>query len=375
MPRFNFWQRTLPCLVLLCALAPALATPTRAAAKAKRPQAVKAKGPQAGLADQAQDAVTYGRREDVMRFAAAVAQAQQLDPAWVEAALAQARYQPSVARLIMPPAVGTAKNWAAYRARFIEPQRIRAGAAFWQANEAWLEAAAKQYGVPAELVIGIIGVETYYGRMMGNYRVLDALATLAFDFPTGRKDRSPFFRDELSQFLALAQREGLAPISLKGSYAGAMGLGQFMPSSIQKYAVDFDRDGHTDLINSPADVIGSVANYLAGHGWQAGMPTHFAVKPPVDTADRAALLVSDILPSFSAAQLAERGAQLDEDGRAHTGPLALIELQNGDSAPTHIAGTQNFYVVTRYNWSAYYALAVIELGRAVKASRALQGRP
>jgi len=362
MPSLKFRQRTLPCLALLGALISATSVQATPAPKSKRVKALQT--------DQTPDAVIYGRREDVVRFAAEVAQSRQLDVAWVEAALAQARYQPSVARLIMPPAVGTAKNWAAYRGRFVEPQRIRAGVAFWQANEAWLEAAEKQYGVPAEVVVGIIGVETYYGRMMGSYRVLDALATLSFDFPTGRKDRSPFFRDELSQFLAMAQREGQAPTSFKGSYAGAMGLGQFMPSSIQKYAVDFDRDGHVDMAGSAADVIGSVANYLAAFGWQPGMPTHFAVKPPVDTADRAALLVSDILPSFNAAQLAERGAQLSDEGRAHTGPLALIELQNGDAAPSHFAGTQNFYVVTRYNWSAYYALAVIELGQAVKASRA-----
>jgi membrane-bound lytic murein transglycosylase B len=265
--------------------------------------------------------------------------------------------------------VGTAKNWAAYRARFIEPQRIRAGLAFWQANEAWLEAAERQYGVPADLIIGIIGVETFYGRMTGGFRVLDALATLAFDFPSGRKDRSAFFKDELAQLLVLAQREGQAPASFKGSYAGAMGLGQFMPSSILKYAVDFDRDGHVDMAGSPADVIGSVANYLAAFGWARDQPTHFAIQPPVDTAERAALLLPDIQPSFTAQQMIERGAALPDEARAHEGLLALIELQNGEAAPSHIAGTQNFYVVTRYNWSAYYALAVIELGQAVKAQR------
>jgi len=156
---------------------------------------------------------------------------------------------------------------------------------------------------------------------------------------------------------------------VKGSFAGAIGLGQFMPGSINRYAVDFDGDGHINMASSAADVIGSVANYLAQHGWQRGLPTHYAVKPPVDTADRAALLAPDILPSFTAAQLAERGAVLDAAGQAHSGPLALVELQNGDAAPSHIAGTTNFYAVTRYNWSAYYALAVIELGQAVAAAR------
>jgi membrane-bound lytic murein transglycosylase B len=223
--------------------------------------------------------------------------------------------------------------------------------------------------VPAAVVVGIIGVETFYGRMTGGFRVLDALATLSLDFPKGRKDRSGFFRDELGQFLALAQREGLAPATVKGSFAGAIGLGQFMPGSINRFAVDFDGDGHIDMAANAADVIGSVAHYLAEHGWQRGMATHFAVKPPVDTSDRAVLLAPDILPSFSAAQFAERGAVLDTAGAAHPGPLALVELQNGDAAPSHVAGTQNFYAVTRYNWSSYYALAVIELGEAVAATR------
>ena len=319
--------------------------------------------------DDAPDAVTYGRREDAVQLADLLAERHGLDPAWARAQLAQARYLPVVARLIMPPPAGTAKNWAAYRARFVEPERIRAGVAFWAANEAWLAAAEQRYGVPAAIVVGIIGVETFYGRVTGTFRVLDALATLSLDFPTGRKDRSGFFRDELGQFLTLAHTQQLPPASVKGSFAGAIGLGQFMPGSINRFAVDFDGNGHIDMAGSNADVIGSVAHYLAEHGWQRGQPTHFAVKPPVDSADRAVLLVPDILPSFTAAQLAERGALLDAAGAAHSGPLALVELQNGDAAPSYVAGTQNFYAVTRYNWSSYYALAVIELGQAVAAAR------
>ena len=319
--------------------------------------------------DDAPDAVTYGRREDAVQLADLLAERHGLDPAWARAQLAQARYLPVVARLIMPPPAGTAKNWAAYRARFVEPERIRAGVAFWAANEAWLAAAEQRYGVPAAIVVGIIGVETFYGRVTGTFRVLDALATLSLDFPTGRKDRSGFFRDELGQFLTLAHTQQLPPASVKGSFAGAIGLGQFMPGSINRFAVDFDGNGHIDMAGSNADVIGSVAHYLAEHGWQRGQPTHFAVKPPVDSADRAVLLVPDILPSFTAAQLAERGALLDAAGAAHSGPLALVELQNGDAAPSYVAGTQNFYAVTRYNWSSYYALAVIELGQAAAAAR------
>ena len=300
-------------------------------------------------------------------------------------ALAQARFVPSVARLIMPPPVGSAKNWAAYRDRFIEPVRIRAGVAFWQANEAWLNLAEQRYGVPPDIVVGIIGVETLYGRQTGGFRVIDALATLAFDFPAGRKDRSAFFRDQLEQLLVLSQRDGSDPLTVKGSYAGALGMPQFMPSSVLKYAVDFDGDGHIDLHRSSADAIGSVAHYLAEFGWQRGLPPTLEVTAPSDADDLAWLLAPDILPSFTAQDFTDRGARVAwplavdpavsadanaaPHGAAATGKLALVELQNGAAAPSYVAGTANFYAVTRYNWSSYYAMAVIGLGQAVKRSR------
>jgi membrane-bound lytic murein transglycosylase B len=319
--------------------------------------------------DAAPDLVTYGSRDDVMRFADALAERRGLDAAWVRAALEKARFVPSVARYIMPPAAGTAKNWAAYRARFVEPIRIRAGVAFWRANEEWLAQAEEVYGVPPEIVVGIIGVETIYGRQMGNFRVIDALATLSFDFPAGRKDRSEFFRDELENWFVLCNSEGIDPLAWRGSYAGALGMPQFMPSSFNKYAVDFDNDGHVDLHANPADVIGSVAHYLGEFGWRRGLPTHYEVKPPVETSARALLLAPDILPTFTAGEMAERGAVLGADARAAETTLALVELQNGDAAPSYVAGTPNFYAITRYNWSSYYALAVIELGAAVSSAR------
>ncbi|MBX9793325.1 MAG: lytic murein transglycosylase B [Burkholderiaceae bacterium] len=330
------------------------------------------------------DVVTYGRRADVMLFGAEVAARQGLDVEAVQAALAQSRFVPDVVKFIMPPPTGTAKNWAAYRARFIEPRRIRAGVAFWRANEAWLTLAEQRYGVPPEIVVGIVGVETLYGQHMGGFRVIDALATLSFDFPTERKDRSAFFRAELEQLLVLSQREGRDPLSLKGSYAGALGMPQFMPSSVNKYAIDFDGDGHIDLHANAADVIGSVAHYLAEFGWQRGLPTHFDVTAPGDPTDRALLLGPDIVPTFTPQQFIEHGAVFgtpapalaasgaaSADGDASTDPglLALVELQNGDEAPSFVAGTANFYAITRYNWSSYYALAVIELGRAVRRAR------
>ena len=319
--------------------------------------------------DGAPDLVTYGQRDDVMAFADGVAERRGLDGAWVRAALEQSRFVPDVVRYIMPPPTGTAKNWAAYRARFVEPIRIRAGVAFWREHEKWLTLAEELYGVPPEIVVGIVGVESIYGRQMGNFRIIDALATLAFDFPAGRKDRSDFFKDELENWFVLCQSEGIAPIAWKGSYAGAIGMAQFMPSSFNKYAVDLDGDGHVDLHTSGADVIGSVANYLAEFGWQRGLAVRFSVKPPTDTGDRAALLLPDIVPTFSSAEMTARGVALPREALALDGPLALVELQNGSVAPSYVAGTANFYAITRYNLSSYYAMAVVDLGEAVQRAR------
>ena len=305
----------------------------------------------------------YGSRADVAAFAQDVAARRGLEAAWVQAQLAQARRVPAVQRLIMPPPAGTAKNWAAYRARFIDRARVDGGLRFWRAHASWLEQARVRWGVPPEVVVAVIGVETFYGRHMGNFRVLDALATLAFDFPSGRSDRSGFFREELEELLVLARREGVDAGHWRGSYAGAMGLPQFMPGSLARWAVDFDEDGHINLHGSAADAIGSVAHYLAAFGWRTDLPTHYRVAAPVDTRERAALLGPDILPTFTPAQFMARGAELPPEAHEHDGLLALVELQNGEAAPSYVAGTSNFYVVTRYNWSAYYAMAVIDLAQ------------
>ncbi len=324
----------------------------------------------------------YSQRDDVQRFAEAVAARRpELDVAWVREQLGQARYVPAAAQLIMPPPAGTAKNWAAYRARFVERERIAAGVSFWRANQAWLTQAEARWGVPAEIIVGIVGVETFYGRIMGNFRAIDALATLSFDFPSGRSDRSPFFREQLEELLVWSRREGSDPLAVRGSFAGAVGLPQFMPGSINRYAIDFDNDGRIDFMKPAqgADAIGSIARYLAAFGWQPGLPTHYRITPPPSLVDRAVLLVPDILPSFSAAQLIERGAELAPEGRAHAGLLALVELHNGGAAPSYVAGTSNFYALTRYNWSSYYALAVIDLGsevaKAVAGMAALAAPP
>ncbi|MEN9538331.1 MAG: lytic murein transglycosylase [Pseudomonadota bacterium] len=302
-----------------------------------------------------------------MRLADDIAARRDLDPAWVRSTLAGARMLPVVQRLIAPPPRGTVKNWAAYRARFVEPIRIQAGVRFWQAQRDWLAKAEAEYGVPAEIIVGIIGVETIYGQQTGNFRVIDALATLTLAFPTSHPrstERQTFFQGELEQFLSLCQRSGIEPHSLLGSFAGAMGLPQFMPSSWVKHAVDFDGDGKVDLFNSPADVIGSVANYFKAYGWTPGQPTHYPVTFDKATLDLDTLLAPDILPSFTQASFAAKGALLPA-GVQHDGPLALVELQNAQAPASFVAGTQNFYVITRYNWSSYYAMAVIEVGAAV----------
>ena len=271
---------------------------------------------------------------------------------------------------------GKATNWRIYRSRFIDPVRIAAGVAFWQAHAATLERAEREFGVPAAIIVGIVGVETIYGRNVGNFRVMDALATLSFDFPDAHpraSERRVFFRNELEQLLSLAKRSGIEPLSLRGSYAGAMGLPQFMPSSWARYAIDFDGDGRVDLFRSPADVIGSVANYFKAFGWQPGMATHYPVQFDSTRLDLEALLAPDILPTFSAKSLADKGVLLDAAGQHHAGPLALVELQNGSAPAAYIAGTENFYAITRYNWSSYYAMAVIELGQAV--AREMKNKP
>ena len=352
------------------ALATTAVAPAGAARKSLQRQAT------AVADDGAPDLVTYGQRDDVMAFADGVAERRGLDPAWVRAALAQSRFVPSVVRYIMPPPAGTAKNWAVYRARFVEPIRIRAGVAFWRANETWLAMAEELYGVPPEIVVGVVGVESIYGRQMGNFRIIDALATLAFDFPAGRKDRSDFFKEELENWFVLCKSEDVDPAAWKGSYAGAIGMAQFMPSSFNKYAVDLDGDGHVDLHASAADVIGSVANYLAEFGWKRGLPVRFSVRPPTETSDRAALLAPDIVPTFTAEEMIAKGATLPPEALAVDSALALIELQNGTAAPSYVAGTSNFYAITRYNWSSYYAMAVVQLGEAVRSSfKETQSRP
>jgi membrane-bound lytic murein transglycosylase B len=306
-----------------------------------------------------------------MQIANEIAARRNLDQQWVSQAIGAARFMPGIAKAILPPAVGVPKNWALYRSRFIDQVRIKAGVKFWNANRETLERAEAQTGVPVAIVVGIIGVETIYGQQTGTFRVMDALSTLAFDFPSAHPRaaaRAAYFLSELEEYLTLTARTNTDPMALRGSYAGAMGWPQFMPSSWVKYAVDFDGDGRVDLFHSQADVIGSVANYFKAFNWKPGIATHYPVSFDLQKLDKAALLAPDIVPTFTPADFAANGAIVDAAGMQHSGLLALIELQNGSNAPMYVAGTENFYAITRYNWSSYYAMAVIELGREVAAA-------
>ncbi len=303
-----------------------------------------------------------------MRFADEIAAQGNLSHEWVRHLLGQARYLPLAAKYVQPAPVGTRKNWTVYRSRFIDATRIQAGVKFWRDNQDTLARAERETGVPAAVIVGIVGVESIYGQQVGTFRVIDALATLAFDFPNTHPKafaRSEFFKSELVQLFILTSQNGLDPLSLRGSFAGAMGMPQFMPSSWAKYAVDFDGDGRIDLFNSTADVIGSVAHYFKAFNWQPGMPTHYPVTFNAQTVNMTTLLAPDILPTFSVESFLRQGAVLSGAALSHQGPLAMVELQDGDREPIYIAGTENFYVITRYNWSSYYALAVIELGQEI----------
>ncbi|HEY1059597.1 MAG TPA: lytic murein transglycosylase B [Limnobacter sp.] len=283
--------------------------------------------------------------------------------------LSEAKYQPKVVEAVKPPKTPTVKNWDVYRSRFVEPIRIRKGVRFWLDNEEALKKAEAQYGVPQEVIVAIIGVETIYGEHTGNFRVLDALSTLAFAYPSGQKDRSGFFQDELGAFFVLCKKMNLDPLDVKGSYAGAVGLGQFMPSSWLNFAVDGNSDGTIDLFHSRKDAIDSVANFLKVHGWQTGKAGRVLLEPPA-TPNLPELLAPDILPTFTAQTLADKGLVLKTPTQADE-LLAVVELPRGEDSPTYVVGGQNFYAVTRYNRSAFYANAVLELAEAVALRKKL----
>ncbi len=277
--------------------------------------------------------------------------------------LAKAQRSDAAIRLSAPTPPGMTPSWNAYRSRFIEPIRLGHGLDFWRENATALTRAERQFGIPAEVIVAIIGVETIYGRNTGNFRIIDVLLTLAF--VDGR--RPEMYRDELEAFLLWTRESGVDPIEPRGSYAGAIGLPQFMPSSIRRWAVDFDGSGRLDLRASTVDAIGSVANFLAGHGWQTGGGTTWEARMAAGSALEG-LTKDGIEPKFTPAQLAAQGVTSPEAIPGDT-LLALVEFQNGDVPSLFRLTGKNFWVVTRYNRSRYYAMAVLEFASALRQAR------
>ncbi len=289
----------------------------------------------------------------------------------LEAIMAKVRYVDSAVQLMKPAPPGRPKNWRAYRARFVEPVRINAGVAFWDEYADALARAEARFGVPAEIIVGIIGVETVYGRNTGNFRVLDAVTTLAFSYPDtpNRAARMAYFRGEVENTLLFARNSGIDPFSLVGSYAGAIGWPQFMPSSIRKYAVDFDEDRKIDLRKSPVDAIGSVANFLVQHGWKSGEPIAFPATVGANgNAGWEAFIGQGLDPKFKLEELKMAGVAPGIEPPADM-LLGLVDLQNGTEPTEYWLGAANFFAITKYNRSFFYAMSVIDLGRAVRSAR------
>jgi len=306
----------------------------------------------------------YLSRPDVRSFIETMQAEHGLDPVELERVLGDAQYQPSVVRLIGPDPQLSPQgipSYPAYRSRFLTSARIHAGTRYWETYESYLRRAEQEFGVPPELILGIIGVETAYGQNTGSFRVVDSLATIAFDGPR----RQDYFRDELKELLLLAKEMSIDPLTLKGSYAGAMGLPQFMPSSYRRYAVDYDGDGVVDLAGSAADAIGSVASYLRAYGWTTGELPMVSVQLP---AGKEAELVTGLKRIHQVAELREQGVKFSTDALP-AGMCSVIELPAPGKRSKYLAGFANFAVITQYNRSTFYATAVLDLAAAVRAAR------
>jgi membrane-bound lytic murein transglycosylase B len=314
-------------------------------------------------------------RPDVQAFIQQLAAARGLPASQLTGALADARYSPTVARLIAPaPGRKISRSWITYRARVVEPKRIGWGVEFWRDNAETLNQAAQRFGVPPSIIVGIIGVETLYGRNMGNFRVLDALSTLAFDYPDPSKpDRAQMFQSQLADFLTLTL-QGKLDLQTLGSYAGAIGMPQFMPGSIMRYAIDGDGSGHIDLANNPTDAILSVGNFLMEHGWERGRPVFAPVVLPPNAGGLVdgGLSPTRTWPQLQAAGAAAGGtssmAGMTADAGWQQGMLGVIDLPE-ESAGTaeYRTATVNFFALTQYNHSYFYAASVADLAAAIQA--------
>jgi membrane-bound lytic murein transglycosylase B len=309
---------------------------------------------------------SYAARPEVREFIAELAASEGFDAKELRRVFESVRYQPAIIAAMSRPLIAP-PQWHEYAARFVNSARVEGGVAFWRENAEALERAQREFRVPAEVIVAIIGVETNYGRNTGSYRVLDALTTLAFDYPR----RAEFFRGELRQFLLLAREQAISPLLPSGSYAGAIGIPQFMPGSVRAYAIDFDGDGAIDLEHDATDAIGSVANFLLRHGWQPDQPVMAAARIDAEEGKAAAATldggVSDRRSLADWVRLGVTGFAIPAD--LAPDPVGLVMLEEAD-APSYWLAFTNWYVLTRYNRSRLYASAVHALALAVKQAAA-----
>ncbi len=321
--------------------------------------------------DYAGEQVNFSEWKAVSDFADEIALRHGFPREELRVLFSQVRFVDSAVRLVKPAPPGKAKDMNAVRDLMIEPVRINAGVTFWNEHAASLARAEKEFGVPAEVIVGIIGIETVYGRNTGRFRVLDVLTTLGFAYPEAPNQavRMAFFRGELENALVLARRNSIDPFSLLGSFAGAIGMPQFMPGSVLAYGVDYDNDGMTDLHATPADVIGSVANFLVQHGWDRSHTGPALYGARVGAGRGWAKFIGQGLSAkFTLAEL-QAGGVAATSPLSPSGMYGLVDLQNGADATEYWLATNNFFAITQYNRSYFYAMSVLELGRAVKLSR------
>ncbi len=303
----------------------------------------------------------YLHRPEVKQFIKEMAKKHRFARKDLEFIFSRAQYQPAIIKAMNQPL--EVNSWQVYRALFVNPERIEAGVQFWNRNAEPLKRAANEFGAPEEIIVAIIGVETIYGRNVGTYRVIDALSTLAFDYPK----RAEFFRSELENYLVFARDARLNALRVKGSYAGAIGIPQFMPGTYRRFALDYDGDGRANLASSAADAIGSIGNFLKAHGWIRGEPVAYGVE--VSGENWRKLASAGAAPAYRVADLPDFGVKLAASLPAET-PCALIELETPGQASDFRLGLKNFQVLTHYNRSNLYAAAVFDLATEIARSEA-----
>jgi membrane-bound lytic murein transglycosylase B len=313
----------------------------------------------AGAAEAGATPAVAKLRPDVETFISEMVERHAFAQTELQSIFRMAQFQPSIIAAISKPA--TSKPWYEFHPLLVTPQRITDGVTFWNSHASTLERARREFGIPEEIIAAVIGVETNYGVQSGRHRVLDALTTLAFDYPK----RAEFFRNELEQYLLMGREQRADILNIKGSYAGAIGIPQFMPSSYRRYAVDFDNDGKADLSRSTADAIGSVANYLKSYGWEPEQTV--AVPAMVNGTDYREAVFSGGRPFHTVEEMRKLGV-VTQTAIPGDRPVTLIELENRTGSE-HWLGFNNFFVITRYNRSVNYAMSVLQLAEEIRAAR------